>query len=225
MARTCSRRHFCAGGAAGLISLGVGACTRDNPGYAQGGPTGSPGPSFGPPATNGFIPPPVARDLGGQRDLGPGGARDLASPAGPFDLASPGPLDFSSPSGPLDFSSPGGPVDLASGGCAGLLNAGLASAINVGTAVHLTGASYDLNVCRDAGGLFAVDATCTHAGCEVKLSGGEWYCPCHGATYAFDGTLPTSPAPSPLPCYAVCVDGAGVVWVDYATQVDPSTRA
>jgi nitrite reductase/ring-hydroxylating ferredoxin subunit len=215
-----------------LISLGVGACTSDNPGYGPAGaPTGNP---VDPAPPGGFIRPPGSRDLGGQRDLGPGGARDLASPQGPLDLGSSGPpdfsspsgpLDFSSPSGPLDFASPGGPVDLASPSCGGPLNAGLASAINVGAAVHLTGSGYDLHVCRDAAGLFAVDASCTHAGCDVNLTGGEWYCPCHGATFAFDGTLPSSPASLPLPCYAVCVDGAGVIWVDYSTQVDPSTRA
>lgn len=130
-----------------------------------------------------------------------------------------------------DLGHSSGPPDMAhvGGTCGGKLDAGLASAIGMNAAKHFSSfLQYDLFLCRDAGGLFAVDALCTHSGCEVQLQtagGPHWYCNCHGATFQFDGTHPTSPAPTPLNTYAVCIDGNGHAIVDYATVVTPSTRA
>ncbi len=107
----------------------------------------------------------------------------------------------------------------------GPLDAGLASAIAVGAAKHFTGSNYDLFVCRDANGYFTVDAQCTHSGCDVKLQGSKWYCPCHSATFNFDGTGPTIPAFFPLPNYAVCIDANGHLQVDYETKVSNTQRA
>ena len=46
----------------------------------------------------------------------------------------------------------------------------------------------------------AFSAICTHAGCAVSLSGGEFVCPCHGGRYsAADGSVLGGPPPSPLP--------------------------
>jgi Rieske Fe-S protein len=106
----------------------------------------------------------------------------------------------------------------------GEVNAGLASAIAVNGAKRFSSSSYDFYLCRDSGGLFTVDSACTHSGCPVKLQGGGWYCNCHGATFAFDGTQPTSPAFSPLANYAVCVDSNGNVSVDPNTTVSSTTR-
>lgn len=114
-----------------------------------------------------------------------------------------------------------------SGGCgSGLVDCGLASAIGVNQGKKFSsGFSYSFYLCRDSGGLFTVDSACTHSGCTVSLSSGHWFCPCHGATFAFDGTHPTSPAFSPLANYAVCVDSNGHAWVDYNTTVSSTTRA
>jgi cytochrome b6-f complex iron-sulfur subunit len=114
----------------------------------------------------------------------------------------------------------------AGGACgAAPVNVGPASAIPLNGVQHVTdNNTYDFYVCRDAGGLFSVDATCTHQGCEVAFSAGKFRCPCHGATYAFDGTNPTFPARGPLPNWALCVDGSGNVTVDPTKMVSASTR-
>jgi len=128
-----------------------------------------------------------------------------------------------------DGGTDDGGADLTTApGCntAAPLDAGPASAIPLNGATHFTdGSTYDLFVCRDAGGLFTVDATCTHAGCEVRFSAGRFRCPCHGASFDFQGQNPQAPAPTPLANYAVCVDGSGKVLVDYNTTVSPTTRA
>jgi nitrite reductase/ring-hydroxylating ferredoxin subunit len=110
-------------------------------------------------------------------------------------------------------------------GSAAPVNVGPASAVPLNGAQHVTdNNTYDFYVCRDAGGLFSVDATCTHQGCEVNFSAGKFRCPCHGATFAFDGTSPTFPARGPLPNWALCVDASGNVTVDPTKMVSPSTR-
>jgi nitrite reductase/ring-hydroxylating ferredoxin subunit len=192
--RGLSRRAFCAATGSGLIAIGLGAC--------DGGParlsTGSIDDSSG--GGGGGDSPDMGEGGGG------GGSPDMAHGGGG-----------------------GGSNDMAHGGgggaCSGTLNAGAASAIAVGAAKHFSdNINYDLFVCRDAGGLFTVDARCTHAGCDVKLQSGHWYCNCHGATFAFDGTKPTSPAHSPLVNYEVCVDASGNISVDYNTTVSNTTR-
>jgi Rieske Fe-S protein len=52
----------------------------------------------------------------------------------------------------------------------------------------------------------AFSAICTHAGCAVDLSGGEFVCPCHGGSYsAATGAVLAGPPPSPLPPLAIKV--------------------
>jgi len=55
----------------------------------------------------------------------------------------------------------------------------------------------------------AFSAICTHAGCSVSLSGGQFVCPCHGGRYsAADGSVLGGPPPSPLPpLHVQVVDG------------------
>ena len=85
-------------------------------------------------------------------------------------------------------------------------------------------------VCHDADGYYAVDAGCTHLGCDVALKAGgdlkQWFaCPCHGATYDANGQNPTTPAPLPLKHYALCVQPSGTLLVDVTEAgVDPKVR-
>jgi thiosulfate dehydrogenase [quinone] large subunit len=52
----------------------------------------------------------------------------------------------------------------------------------------------------------AFSAICTHAGCSVDISGGEFVCPCHGGTYsAQTGAVTGGPPPSPLAALKVQV--------------------
>lgn len=101
-------------------------------------------------------------------------------------------------------------------------SAGPASAIMEGSPKYVS--SVNAYVCRDAGGLYAVSARCTHQGCTVDPDASGFSCPCHGATFDINGQNPTSPAGSPLPHYALCVDSSGDLQIDKSQHVDPSTR-
>jgi Rieske Fe-S protein len=84
-------------------------------------------------------------------------------------------------------------------------------------------------ICHDADGFFALDAGCTHLGCDVALKDPSdlkqgFACPCHGATYDANGENPTAPAPAGLTHYLVCGEASGALVVDVSTEVDPTTR-
>jgi Rieske Fe-S protein len=104
-------------------------------------------------------------------------------------------------------------------------SAGSASSYTVGGTPKLFGSgSKEFFVVRDAGGLYAVSAICTHSGCTNEVKGTQFYCPCHGATFALDGSKPTSPAHSALKHYAMCVDASGNVTVNTSMSVPATTR-
>jgi Rieske Fe-S protein len=97
-------------------------------------------------------------------------------------------------------------------------------------AVKQQTAQVSVFICHDAGGYYALDAGCTHLGCDVQPKDGAdlaqgFICICHGATYDANGLNPTAPAPSPLRHYLLCVQPSGTLLVDITAQgVDPSTR-
>jgi len=82
-------------------------------------------------------------------------------------------------------------------------------------------------VARDAGGVYAMTTTCSHAGCDLGdgVEGSTIHCPCHGSVYDADGNVLQGPAPIPLAHFLVTVDATGVMTVHGAQEVPPSTRA
>ena len=52
----------------------------------------------------------------------------------------------------------------------------------------------------------ALSAVCTHAGCTVGYSAPRVVCPCHGSTFALDGTVTHGPATRPLAVFATTFD-------------------
>jgi Rieske Fe-S protein len=48
------------------------------------------------------------------------------------------------------------------------------------------------------GSLKALDAKCTHAGCNVNFAGDKITCHCHGGVYDLDGKNVSGPPPRPL---------------------------
>ena len=54
----------------------------------------------------------------------------------------------------------------------------------------------------------ALSAVCTHAGCTVRYAAGahDIACPCHGSTFALDGTVTRGPATRPLAEFATTFD-------------------
>jgi nitrite reductase/ring-hydroxylating ferredoxin subunit len=74
----------------------------------------------------------------------------------------------------------------------------------------------NLFVFRDAEGVFAISATCTHLGCTVARAGGGFECPCHGSKFTERGEVTAGPAPRPLPWLEIgrAADGQLVVYAD-----------
>jgi len=98
--------------------------------------------------------------------------------------------------------------------------------VQVGTALLIDASSTRIFLCRDDRGIYAMDAACTHLGCDVKFvnAGSGFACDCHGATFDFGGEQPTSPAPGPLKHYLVCATSSGTLVVDTEQPVPAATR-
>lgn len=62
---------------------------------------------------------------------------------------------------------------------------------------------------RPEKGLIAFSRTCTHFGCLVEFSKSrqKLICPCHGGTYALDGTVESGPPPKPLTSIPIKIEG------------------
>jgi nitrite reductase/ring-hydroxylating ferredoxin subunit len=109
------------------------------------------------------------------------------------------------------------------------IDVGLASTFVVGQPVYMSPGFY---VVRDAGGLYALTAKCTHEGATTcvgttnncSTSGTVIYCPRHGATFSFLGAILSGPVNKPLVHYSVCLMSNGHVGVITSTQVPQTTR-
>jgi cytochrome b6-f complex iron-sulfur subunit len=78
---------------------------------------------------------------------------------------------------------------------------------------------------HDSGGLYAIDAVCTHLGCLVQQKAGEGFaCPCHGSRFAADGQVQNGPASRPLRHLALDRNPDGQVVVDRSQPVAPEAR-
>lgn len=73
---------------------------------------------------------------------------------------------------------------------------------------------------RDASGVAAIVATCTHLGCEVNYHAdkGEWLCPCHASVYDEEGRPVSGPALRPLARAAVDFRADGSLLINTAKQ-------
>jgi cytochrome b6-f complex iron-sulfur subunit len=73
---------------------------------------------------------------------------------------------------------------------------------------------------RNADGLYALSAICTHLGCTPNWFATEerFKCPCHGSNFLMDGTNVAGPAPGPLYRAAIALDLAGTIEVDKSQQ-------
>ena len=82
-----------------------------------------------------------------------------------------------------------------------------------------------LYVGRDKGGLYAIDAVCTHLGCLVELEeDGRFRCPCHGSYFDPQGLVQNGPATSSLPHLTLYLDDGGGLMVDRDRPVERTTR-
>ena len=77
---------------------------------------------------------------------------------------------------------------------------------------------------HDAGGLYAINATCTHLGCLVKQAPAGFECPCHGSQFTADGNVTHGPATTPLNYAALSLDLDGNVVLDLSQTVSAEFR-
>lgn len=92
----------------------------------------------------------------------------------------------------------------------------------VGSETHLE--AENVYLFRDAGGVYAISATCTHLGCAVSRAAKGFECPCHGSKFGPAGNVMAGPAPRALPWLEIgrAADGQLVVYAD--NEVSPGTR-
>jgi Rieske Fe-S protein len=88
--------------------------------------------------------------------------------------------------------------------------------------------SSNIAVGLDGGGLYAMSAICTHAGCVLDdgsqtISAGLT-CPCHGSTFNGNGAVTAGPARAPLQHYQVTVAADGSITVDGSKPVSANVR-
>jgi cytochrome b6-f complex iron-sulfur subunit len=98
------------------------------------------------------------------------------------------------------------------------------SALSIGTMMTMS----NIVLARDANGIYAMSAVCTHAGCLLDDSSqtitAGLYCPCHGSMFDGDGAVTRGPARASLQHYAVTVAADGTITVDGSQPVSPSAR-
>jgi cytochrome b6-f complex iron-sulfur subunit len=79
---------------------------------------------------------------------------------------------------------------------------------------------------RDEQGIYALSLLCPHLGCRPAWDQGadRFLCPCHGSSFARDGSRQTGPAPRGLTHLAVTLDDQGRLRVDPRRPVLEQTR-
>jgi cytochrome b6-f complex iron-sulfur subunit len=79
-------------------------------------------------------------------------------------------------------------------------------------------------VFRDADGVYAISAICTHLGCTVSRSATGFDCPCHGSKFDPGGKVQGGPAPRSLPWLEVSRAADGQLVVLAENEVPEGTR-
>ena len=69
-------------------------------------------------------------------------------------------------------------------------------------------------VVRHEGKIYAINSTCTHKNCAVKLKAADLVCPCHGSKFSVHGTSTKGPAKGSLLRYALSVNDKGNIIVE-----------
>jgi nitrite reductase/ring-hydroxylating ferredoxin subunit len=81
---------------------------------------------------------------------------------------------------------------------------------------------------RDAGGLYAMSAICTHQQCDITESGSilatSIVCSCHGSRFDVNGAVKVGPASSPLDHYSVTLAADGAITIHADKLVSLSAR-
>src|SRR4051794_24524948 len=106
----------------------------------------------------------------------------------------------------------------------GPVSGGNVSALSLGALLVLS----NVAVGRDAEGVYAMSAVCTHAGClladSAQTIAGGLNCPCHGSLFDGDGAVTRGPARAALQHYQVTVAPDGSITVDGSQPVAAGAR-
>jgi cytochrome b6-f complex iron-sulfur subunit len=106
----------------------------------------------------------------------------------------------------------------------GPVTVGNVSAVSVGTLLAMS----NVVVARDAGGVYAMSAVCTHAGCLLgdgaRTIAAGLSCPCHGSAFDGEGQVTRGPARQPLQHYAVTIAADGTITIDGSQPVAATVR-
>ncbi|HVZ72278.1 MAG TPA: Rieske (2Fe-2S) protein [Polyangia bacterium] len=101
---------------------------------------------------------------------------------------------------------------------------GNVSALSVGGLLVMS----NVIVARDADGVYAMSAVCTHAGCLLDDSASTisagLSCPCHGSRFDGAGKVTNGPAGAPLQHYAVAIAADGTITIDGSQPVAADVR-
>lgn len=119
--------------------------------------------------------------------------------------------DAGMPDAPMGAVCSGTPTDV-----------GAPSTFTLNTPVYFAAGKFF--VVRDAGGVYAVSAACTHEGVTCAISGTNIRCPRHGAKFTFNGAIVSGPVSKPLVHYSMCTMANGHLGVTAGSQVPATTR-
>lgn len=128
-----------------------------------------------------------------------------------------------STSGGFDSGTDSG-TDAGAKGClAAGKEVGPPGSFAMGTVTYV--AALNAFVGRDAGGLYAMYALCTHAVGNLNQNGGQLVCTVHGARFTLTGDFVSGPGGTfALPHFDICLNSKGNVAVDTNTVVPANVR-
>jgi Rieske Fe-S protein len=115
------------------------------------------------------------------------------------------------------------------GGSSTMVLAGTVDQLPMNMVIFVMVPGFNINICRDAKGYYAIDGNCTHARCVLLFNDttnpNGFACPCHMSTFDYNGQNPTGPAAATgaLKHYKVTLSGTQI-YVDTAITVDPTAR-
>ena len=81
-----------------------------------------------------------------------------------------------------------------------------------------------LFVVRDANGLYALTAKCSHQHVICNVQSTKFHCPAHGADFTYNGAVIDGPTSTPLVHYSMCTITGGHVGVQPSMTVSAATR-
>jgi nitrite reductase/ring-hydroxylating ferredoxin subunit len=104
----------------------------------------------------------------------------------------------------------------------GVTDVGAPSTFVAGTPKYFSAGNFF--VVRDAGGLYALTARCTHEGATCVVQSSQFYCPRHAAKFDFNGGVVSGPVFTALKHYALCLMSNGHVGVITSMVVAKTVR-